>query len=65
MSQEFDNKVLDLVKRKEFYPHEYMKDFKKTNEQLPSKEKLCCSLTGKKIAIKNINLFLRFGIHFR
>ena len=32
MSQEFDNKVLDLVKRKEFYPHEYMKDFKKTKE---------------------------------
>ena len=37
MSQEFDNKVLDLVKRKEFYPYEYMNDFKKTKEQLPSK----------------------------
>ena len=36
-SQEFNNKVLDLVKQKEFYPYEYMTDFKKFKEQLPNK----------------------------
>ena len=39
LSQEFDKKVLDLVKQKEFYPYEYMSDFEKFKEQLPSKEK--------------------------
>ena len=27
LSQEFDNKLLNLVKRKRFYPYEYMTDF--------------------------------------
>ena len=27
LSQEFDSEVLDLVKRKRFYPHEHMHDF--------------------------------------
>ena len=30
-SQEFDNKVLDFVKQKGFYPCEYMTGFKKFN----------------------------------
>ena len=47
MSQQFDNNVLDLVK-KVFYLDEYMSDFEKFKEQLPSKEKCYCSLTGKK-----------------
>ena len=38
LSQEFDNNVLDLVKQKGFYPYEYMSDFEKFKEQLPSKE---------------------------
>ena len=29
LSQEFDSKVLYLVKHKEFYPDEYMSDFEK------------------------------------
>ena len=29
LSKEFDNNVLDLVKRKGFYPYEYMSDFEK------------------------------------
>ena len=29
LSQEFDNKVLDLVKQKRFYPYEHMSDFEK------------------------------------
>ena len=39
---------MDLVKQKEFYPYEYMNDFEKFKEELPSKEKFYNSLTGKK-----------------
>ena len=38
-----------------------MSDFEKFKEQLPSKEKCYCSLTGKKIVEKNINMFFSFG----
>ena len=47
-NQEFDNKVLDLVKQKGFYPYKYMSDFEKFKEQLSSKEKFYSLLTGKK-----------------
>ena len=33
LSQEFDNKVLDLVKQKGFYPYEHMSDFDKLKEE--------------------------------
>ena len=36
LNQEFENNVLELVKRKRF---EYMSDFEKFKEELPSKEK--------------------------
>ena len=52
LSQEFDNNILDLVKQKGFYPNEYMIDFKKFKEHLPSKEKFNSSLTDKKISNK-------------
>ena len=39
MSHKFDNNILGLVKQKRFYPYEYMTDFEKFKEQLPSKEK--------------------------
>ena len=32
LSQEFDNRVLDFVKQKRFYPYEYMTDFKNFKE---------------------------------
>ena len=48
MSQEFDNNVLDLVKKKGYYPVEDRTDFEKFKENLPSKEKSYSSLTGKK-----------------
>ena len=47
MRQEFDNNVLDVVKQKGFYPYEYMSDFEKFKEELPSKEKFYSSLTEK------------------
>ena len=37
LGQEFDNNIFDLVKLKEFYSYEYMSEFGKFKEQLPSK----------------------------
>ena len=45
LSQELDNNVLDLAKQKGFYRYEYMSDFEKFKEDLPSKEKLYSSLS--------------------
>ena len=39
MSQEFDNKVLGLVKQKRFYLCEYIKGFENFKEQLPTDKK--------------------------
>ena len=52
MSQKFGNKILNLLKQKGFFPYEYMSNFEKFKEQLPSKEKFYSSLTGKKISDK-------------
>ena len=46
MSQEFDNKILDLVKQKGFYRYEYMSGFEKLKEELSSKEKFYSLLTS-------------------
>ena len=51
-SQEFDNKVLDLVKQKGFYPNEYTSDFEKFKEEFASKIKFYSSLISKKVVIK-------------
>ena len=59
MSQECDNNVLDLVKKKGFYPFEYMNDFEKIKEKLPNKEKLYSSLTGKKVNNKEYDHVLK------
>ena len=40
LSQEFDNKVLHLVKQKGFYTYEYMSDFEKFDEEVLSKRKV-------------------------
>ena len=59
MSQECDNNVLDLVKKKGFYPFEYMNDFEKIKEKLPNKEKFYSSLTGKKVNNKEYDHVLK------
>ena len=48
LSQEFDNSILHLVKRKGFYPYKYRGDF----GELPSKEKFYRLLTDRKISDK-------------
>ena len=45
-----DNNVLGLVMQKGFYPYEYISNFYKFKEQLPSKERFYSSLTGKQIS---------------
>ena len=50
LSQEFDSNILDLVKQKGFYPYEYMSNFEKFKEKLPSNEKFYSSLTGINIS---------------
>ena len=66
MSREFDNNVLDIVKQIGFYPYEYMGNFEKFKEELPSKEKFYCSLTNKKISDKEydnlLNVWKKFEI---
>ena len=59
LSQEFDNKVLDLVKQKEFDPYEYMSNLEKFKEQLPSKEKFYSLLTRKKNSDKEYEHVLK------
>ena len=50
LSQEFDSNILDLVKQKGFYPYEYMSNFEKFKEKLPSNEKFYSSLAGINIS---------------
>ena len=57
--QEFDNNILDLVKQKGFYPYEYMSNFEKFKEELPSKKKFCSLLTGKQISDKEYDIVLK------
>ena len=52
LSQEFDKNKSDLVKKKGFYPFEYMTGFEKFKEKLPREEKFYSSLTGKKFIDK-------------
>ena len=60
MSQEFDSNVLNLLKQKEFYPYEYMSDFEKFEEELPSKRNFCSSLTDRKMSDKEYKRALNF-----
>ena len=62
--EEFDSNVLGLVKEKGFYAYEYMRGFEKFKEQLSKKENFY-SLTGKKIVIKSMGMFLRYGINLK
>ena len=54
-----------MLSKKIFNPYEYMNDFKKFKKQLPSKEKFYSLLTGKKLVIQNVNMFLKFGTNLK
>ena len=53
-----------VVRQKGFYPYEYMSDFEKFEEELPSKGKLYSSLTDRKITDKEyehaLNIWNKF-----
>ena len=57
MSEEFDNDILDLVKQKGSF--QYMSNFEKFKEHLPSKERFYSLLTGKKIRGKEYEHVLK------
>ena len=59
MSQEYDSKVLYLVKQKRFYPYKCMSGFGKFKEELPSKEKFCSLLMGKTFTNKEYEHVLK------
>ena len=65
LNQEFDSKVLALVKQKRFYPNEHISRFEKFKKRLPSKEKLYSSLTNKKPSDKEYEHVLRLGIDLK
>ena len=48
-----------MVKQEGFYPYEYMSDFEKLKEKLPSKEKFYSLLTGKKFSNKEYEHVLK------
>ena len=64
MSQEFNNNIVDVAQQKEFYPYEYMSDFEKFKEELPSKEKFYSLLTGRKISDKEYEHVLNVSKKF-
>ena len=65
LSQECDTNVLKLVKQKEFYPYVYISGFENLKQNLQEKESLIVRWQVKQLVIKSMNLFLRFGIHFK
>ena len=72
LNEECDNKVLDLVKQKGFYPYEYIEyisDFEKFEEELRRKEKFYSSLieplvTHDNLAVKLSEITKRFDEFF-
>ena len=60
MSQEFDNNVLDLVKKNEFDPYEYITNFKKSKEIYQAKKSFIICEQVKKLGTKNMIMFIRF-----
>ena len=60
-SQEFYRKVFDLVKHEGFYPYEYMSSFEKFKKEFPSKQRLYIRWLVKRLVIKSMSMFLRFG----
>ena len=57
LSQEFDNEVLDLVKRKVFYPYECIYSFEKFHKTLSSNYEFYSSLSGMEISEKEYQQF--------
>ena len=59
LTQEFDGKLLHLVKQKEFYPYENIKDIGKFKQKLSSKDKFYNSFMGKITSAKKYDFVLK------
>ena len=64
LNQEFDSKVLYLVKQKGFHSIEYMSGFENFKEKLPSKEKFSSLLACKKISATEYEHVLKVSDRF-
>ena len=53
MSQELKANVLDLLRKKEFFPYDYWDSFEKSKEGLTGKDKFYNMLTNCEIIGKN------------
>ena len=61
-------KLLDRIRSsqaKGFYPYEYMSDFERFKEELPSKENVYSQLTDKKVSDKKYEHILKVWNKFR
>ena len=61
MSQEFYNNILDLVNQKGFYFYEFLSDFEKFKEDLPSKKSFIAPWPEKILVPKNMSMLLMLG----
>ena len=62
LSEEFSGEKLELVKKKDIYPYEYLNSFKKFKEtNLPDTDKFFSSLKTVELAKKNIKEPVMFG----
>ena len=64
MTHKFDKNVLDLGKRKEFYPYGFMAHDEKFKEEMPTKKNAFGSLTDRKIPDKEYDHALNVSNKF-
>ena len=60
LSQEYDDKVLCLVKQKGFYPYECMSGLKSLKKNCQAKKGFTVCWWVKHLLIKRMNMFLKF-----
>ena len=65
LSQEFDSSVVNPVKQKKIYPDVYTSGLKSLKKNYQAKKSFIVHWPVKKLVIKNMNMFLRFGLNFK
>ena len=65
MTHKFDKNVLDLGKRKGFYPYGFMAHDEKFKEEMPTKKMLLVPWLTEKFLTKNMIMLLMFRINLK
>ena len=65
LNQDFDSNVLDLVKQKGFYFYKYRVILKCLKKNCQVNKRFIVFSQTKKADIKNMTMFLKFGIYFK